>query len=219
MTGERITLDDLSVQQLGELQTGDPLTFPPSETCPMEVGEILVVEQASGIAFTAEEIEARPELADSASVTTPVLWITVTEIRLTRKMLWRVLYRTTDHRPLWLRKGPPKGDGSRLRQQRWTPIEEHGLTPNLAQAFDAEAETVPGAYQNVIEMRARLRDAERAEAEQAEELAKKQARSVNEAVRDVLIQRARLGLPPESPAIAALQRAVAEAQSEIEEAA
>lgn len=209
-----MTVDDLSVEQLGELQIGDPLTFPPSETCPMEIGEVLVVEQVSGIAFTAEEVKVRPELADSASVTTPVLWITVTEIRRTRKMLWRVLYRTTDHRPLWLRKGPPKGDGSRLRQQRWTPIEEHGLTSNLAQAFDPEAETVPGAYQNVIEMRARLRQAEREE----DEARRQQAKALAEAVKRTVAMGLKHGVDM-TGYLARMQKLVEEAEGEIDEAA
>lgn len=206
-----LTVEDLSADQLREIMAGDPITFPASEACPMEVGDVLVLEQTSGIAFTPEEIEAQPELAEVASVTTPILWLTVTEIRRTRKMLWRVIYGFTDHRPLWMRKGPPKGDGTRLKQQRWTPVDEHGLTPNLVQAFDPEAETVPGQYQNVIEMRARLRAAERRELDAEKDLQRVQA-----ATRDLAKRAAKMGVDP-MIAMAPLQKAIEEAQQGLSE--
>ena len=155
--------------------------------------------------------------------------VTITITRKGRNKKTMVQYRYTINKPdrkRLLRQTPPAHRSEHDEEDRRRP-----LTPALeALAAEESAYTssnlsaVPNEPENTDDPRAlaasaRLRGAQRVTSEQAEELAKKQARSVNEAVRDVLIQRARLGLPPESPAIAALQRAVAEAQAEIEEAA
>lgn len=204
---------DLTAAQLRDLRDGEPLTFPPSERCPMAVGDVLVLETASGLAFTEEEIGAGVGVL-APTVETPVLWVEVYEIRRTRKLEWRVLHRRCDHRPLWMRSGPPKPEGSRLKQRTWTQIEEHGLTGRVANALDPSCEVESGRYANVIEMGARLKAAERQDAEAA----RRQARSIAETVKQIVTMAARSGIDV-TPHLAQIQRALDAAQDEIDEAA
>lgn len=211
----KIKLSGLTPSQLCELRAGDPLTFPPSESCPMAIGDVIVIESVSGIAFTEREI-ASGIGSDVPASKAPSLWIEVHEIRRTRKMQWRVLYRRFDFRPLWLKGGPPKPEGSRLRQRTWTEIEEHGLTDRPSNALDSEAEITPGGYGIVIEMGARLKAAERREGD--EEAARQQARSMAESIKQIVTAAARAGVDP-TPHLAQIQRALEAAQAEIDEAA
>lgn len=207
-----MTPDDLTAAQLREIRDGDPLTFPPSESCPLEVGDSIVLESTCGLAFSAEELERG--VGTTTPVRTPVLWIEVREVRRTRKLQWRVLYRTHDHRPLWLRSGPPKPEGSRLRQRGWTHAEEHGFTGRLVHAFDPGAEVLTGSYTNIIEMGARLKAAEREDAEAA----RRQARSIAETVKQIVVAGARQGVDM-TPHLAKIQLAIEAAQAELDEAA
>lgn len=204
-------LEALTASQLRELEAGDPLTFPPSEACPMAVGERIVLEESSGIAFTEDEVAAG---VTASAVSAPTLWVEVIEIRRTRKLEWRVIYRRFDFRPLWLKGGPPRPEGSRLRQRTWTDAEEHGLTVRPGDALDCEAEVVDGHYMNVIEIGARLKAAERRD----EKAARQQARSIAESVKQVVATGARLGVDM-TPHLAQIQRAIEAAQAELDEAA
>lgn len=202
-----IVLDDLTAAQLRELEAGDPLTFPPSESCPMEVGDIIVLEQTSGNAYTEEEVAHG---AVASAVSAPTLWIEVTELRRTRKLAWRVVYRRYDFRPLWLKGGPPRPEGSRLRQRTWTDAEEHGLTVRLGDALDCEAEVVDGHYMNVIEIGARLKAAERRDEKAAEE----DLRRVQAEVRELAKRAQKMGVDP-LHALAPVAKAIREAQDEL----
>ena len=204
-------LEDLNADQLRDLAAGEPLTFPASEKCPMAVGDRIVLERATSLAFTEDELVAGHGV-QVPMTEAEVLWIEVTEIRRTKRMLWRVLYRTVDYRPVWLKGGPPMPEGSRLRQRTWTPTEEHGLTGRFDVALDPEAEVVDSTYRNVIEMGARLREAERQDAETA----RKQARSAAESIKQIVVMGERHGVDM-APFLAQIQQAIAAAEAEIDE--
>lgn len=182
----------LTREQWRELRDGEWLTFPASEQPPLEVGTEIVLEAEQSLAFTAEEVAAG--IGHEIVVEAPMLWIEITEIRRTRKLLWRLLYRTADMRPLWMRRGPPKPEGSRIRQRSWTAIDEHGMTGEMAHALDPEAEVVDGGYRNIIEIGARLKRAERERALDPE--AERLRQQVNAEVRELIKRAVKMGTDP-----------------------
>ncbi len=183
----------LTPAQWRELHDGEGyLTFPASEQPPLQAGAEIVLEAERSLAFTAEEMERG--IGSEALVETPLLWIEITEIRRTRKLLWRLLYRTVDMRPTWMRRGPPKPEGSRLRQRQWTALDEHGMTGELASALDPEAEVVDDGYRNVLEIGARLKRAEREQELDPE--AERLRQAVNGEVRELVKRAVKAGVDP-----------------------
>lgn len=182
----------LTPEQWRELRDGDWLTFPASEQPPLELGTEIVLEAEQSLAFTAEEVAAG--IGREIIVESPVLWIEITEIRRTRKLLWRLLYRTVDMRPLWMRRGPPKPEGSRIRQRSWTAVDEHGMTGELPRALDPEAEVVDAGYRNVLEIGARLKRAERERRLDPE--AERLRQAVNAEVRELIKRAVKMGADP-----------------------
>lgn len=190
------------------IDAGDPLIFPSSDICPVAVGQDIVLEAREGTAFRSDEVEKLPP-GTRRSVRAPILWLTITKVRRTKTLHWQASYQLNDHRPLWLRSGPPRPEGSRLRQKVWTEADERGLTRVADQALDREVESaLPVQFQNALVMRARMKKAENMDPDELEHRAKKQARSINEAIREALLTRARLGLPPNNEALADLYRAM-----------
>lgn len=182
----------LTPTQWRELHDGDWLTFPPSEQPPLEVGDEIVFEVEGSLAFTPEEV-ARGISGDLV-VEVPAHWIEVTEIRRTRKLLWRLIYKVHDMRPTWMRRGPPKPEGSRLRQRQWTALDEHGMTGELASALDPEAEVVDDGYRNVLEIGARLKRAERERRLDPE--AERLRQAVNAEVGELVKRAVKMGIDP-----------------------
>lgn len=190
------------------IDAGEPLIFPPSKERPFSVGDEIVLEEREGTAFRPDEIENLPA-GTRRSVKSPVVWLTVTKIRRTKTLHWQATYRATDLRPLWMKSGPPRPEGNRLRQKVWSEAEERGLTRVVSQALDPEVESaLPIQFQNALAIRARMKKAEDMDPDELEFQAKKQARSINESIRETLLARARLGLPPDHEALANLYRAM-----------
>ena len=190
------------------IDAGEDLIFPPSEEPPLVPGQEIVLEAREGTAFRPDEVEKLPAGAQR-SVKAPVLWLTVVKVRRTKTFHWQATYKMCDLRPLWMKSGPPRPEGNRLRQRVWTEAEERGLTRVVSQALDPEVESaLPIQFQNALAMRARLKKAEDMDPEEMEHRAKKQARSINESIREMLLARARLGLPPDNEAMADLYRAM-----------
>lgn len=144
--------------------------------------------------------------------------------RATSSWRWHLRYTVRDarlDRPRLLRQNPPAHRTEHDEEDRM-----HPLTPATeARAAEESAYTssrlsaVPNEPENTDDPRAlaagaRLRGARRRETDRAEEMAKRQARSINENVRDALLERARAGKPADSPGVAALHRAVEQIRAE-----
>lgn len=203
----------LTPTQWREIHDGDWLTFPPSEQPPLEVGDEIVFEVEGSLAFTPEEV-ARGVSGDLV-VEVAAHWIEITEIRRTRKLLWRLIYKVHDMRPTWMRRGPPKPEGSRLRQRQWTALDEHGMTGELASALDPEAEVVDDGYRNVLEIGARLKRAEREE--RLQESFESQCKSFANAIRGIGRAAARDGVDAGvllAPLLAEYERQIAKARED-----
>lgn len=160
-----------------------------------------------------------PELTQRHYRLSPRLAFTITRIHRTRKG-YRLEYDVVDDREerFFLLPAamsvPPTDERGEFIDGALPPEEEIGYTQNPKRRRCDELPTVRPNVQSVLSMRARLTQAERTD--HGEELAKRQARSINENVRDVLLQRARLGLPADSPALADLHRALEAMRAELE---
>lgn len=172
-----------------------------------------------------ERPRGEPELDLGATVELSAnVSIQVTKKGTNKRQMIQYRYAVTDQRldrPRLLRQTPPAHRTEHDEEDRLRP-----LTPALeARAAEESAYTssrisaMPGEPENMdppraLAVQARARRA--ADPGRAEELAKRQARSINESIRDMLLQRARLGLPPDSPAMLALTAAIEQLRGEVE---
>jgi hypothetical protein len=128
------------------------------------------------------------------------LWVDVKGAKKDKKTGWYADYTVIDHRPRFMRR-----------------IGGYTHSVELAVAREGE-DAVSEEFQKELTMAARERHLSTVESERAEELARRQARSINEAVREALMSRARSGLPVEGAHLADLFRAVERLQVEDEAA-
>lgn len=150
--------------------------------------------------------------------------ITITQKGRNKRNLIQYRYTVADQRldrPRLLRQTPPAHRSEHDEEDRLRPLtpalearaaEESAYTSSRISAMPNEPENMDPP--RALAAQARLRRAK--SSERSEELAKRQARSINESVRDVLIQRARLGLPGDSPGLLALTGAIEQMRAELE---
>lgn len=149
----------------------------------------------------------------------PRLWFEVTKVRLIPGG-WRLIYKVYDDReePFYLMPSstsfPTNERGQMLES---LPAEEEiGYTRNPKRRTIDPLRAVPPDVQNVIRMRARLEDAQRAETH--EDRTKRDLRSLTAQIRETAIRMARNGVDP-GPWLTDLQRQVNEQRGEVDEAA